>query len=132
MKPSYSVSINVKLGLLRLTLGGFFDLDTVARLAVERDEAVRRLCRPRNEHLTICDIRTQMVSSPPVTAAFQKLIGDPRFSARKLAFVLAGGLEKLQTRRTASLRDNVAYFTDVSTAEAWLFAADVLEERPIV
>ncbi len=130
MKSSYSVSIDRSRGLLRLVLGGFFDLDTVAQFAAERDDAVRRLGRAPNQHVTLCDIRTQMISAPPVTAAFQQMIGDPRFSSRRLAFVVSGALEKLQTRRTASLRDDVGYFNEVADAEAWLTEREPADVRP--
>jgi hypothetical protein len=124
MVPKYSVSTDPARGLLRLTLAGFFDLSTVALFAAERDAAVLSLRRLHDQHVTLCDIRHQMISSSDVTAAFRTMIADPRYTSRKLAFVISGALERMQTRRTATDRDNVGYFTDVASAEVWLMAGD--------
>lgn len=120
MVPAYSISIERSRALLRLTLSGFFDFDTVLRFEAERNRAVRKLGCGRNQHITLCDIREQKVSAIRISEEFRRVITDPQYSSRRLAFVVTHAVERISTRRVAD-RPNVGFFADVASAETWLF-----------
>jgi len=59
------------------------------------------------------------IQSQETVTAFQQVLGDPRQASRRLAFVVARSLARLQIRRAASERQ-ASYFTSVEEAEAWV------------
>jgi hypothetical protein len=120
MSASYTVTIDPRLGLLRITLGGFFELTDVEALETEKKAALVQLGRQRNGHLTLVDVSECKLQAQTVFGAFQSAIGDPRYMARRLAFVTGSSLVRMQVRRMTS-RDNMAFFTTIADAEAWLF-----------
>ncbi len=122
MSPSFHISIDRDRSLMRLKLSGFFDRTSVAKMVLERNAAVKRLgCAP-NMHLTFCDLSSYILSSPEIVAEFQSMVADPRYSSRRLAFVIDASLARMQVRRIAQ-RPGVGYFLSTDEAEAWLFAA---------
>lgn len=122
MQPSHHVSIEPERSLLRITVSGFFDRSSVARLVIDRNAAVQALgCAP-NQHLTLCDLSEYTLSSPEIVTEFRSMVGDPRYASRRLAFVIDGSLGRMQVRRIAQ-RADVGYFETHDDAEAWLFAA---------
>jgi hypothetical protein len=120
MQPTYSITIDPARSLLRMAVSGFFDRPTVERLVLDRNAAVDRLGCGRNRHVTLCDLTQHELSSPEIVAEFRAMVGDPRYASRRLAFIIAGALARLQIRRIAE-RADVGYFTSIAEAEAWLF-----------
>lgn len=121
MSASYSVTIDPGLGLLRITLGGFFALSDVNALEVEKKAALGRLGLPRNAHLTLIDVSDCKLQAQDVFGAFQTAVGDPRFMAHRLALVTGESPIRMQARRLLT-RDNTAFFMTAAEAETWLFA----------
>jgi hypothetical protein len=122
MGPSFHISIDRDRSLMRLKLSGFFDRSSVAKMVVERNAAVKRLgCAP-NMHVTFCDLSDYVLSSPEIVGEFQTMVADPRYSSRRLAFVIDASLARMQVRRIAK-RTDVGYFLSADEAETWLFAA---------
>lgn len=123
MEAHHAIVAEPDRDLVRITLSGFFDPSQVDRFDAARQAAYRRLrCAP-NLHLTLCDVSGMKIQSQDVVAAFTKVVADPRTRSRRLAFIIGSWLARLQTQRTAE-RPGVAYFKDVASAEAWLFAED--------
>ena len=119
MTPRMSFDVDPQRDLVRITLAGFFAPDDVARFVAARDAAHQQLrCGP-NAHATLVDMRAMQIQSQETVTAFQQLLGDPRQASRRLAFVVARSLARLQIRRAASERQ-AAYFTTVEEAEAWV------------
>lgn len=61
-----------------------------------------------------------MIQPQNVVGIFQGIIAEPRFKARRIAFVVGGSLAKMQLRRILDGRDT-RYFDDRAAAETWLF-----------
>ncbi|WP_156348101.1 hypothetical protein [Sphingomonas sp. Leaf231] len=108
--------------LVRITLTGFFTPDDVARFVAARDAAHAQLrCAP-NAHATLVDMRAMQIQSQATVEAFQRVLGDPRMASRRLAFVVARSLARLQIKRAAAERE-ASFFTAIEDAEAWVLAA---------
>lgn len=107
--------------LVHITLSGFFELEDVARFDAARTEIYGELRCARGEHLTLCDTSEMKIQSQDVVTAFGMVAADPRFTSRRLAFVVGASLARMQARRVTD-RDSVAHFNDLVSAEAWLFA----------
>ncbi|MFK3890658.1 hypothetical protein [Sphingomonas sp. NPDC079357] len=114
-----SFDVDPQRDLVRITLAGFFSPDDVARFVAARDAAHQQLrCAP-NAHATLVDMRAMQIQSQETVAAFQQVLADPRYTSRRLSFVVARSLARLQIKRAASERE-AAYFTTVEEAEAWV------------
>lgn len=128
MGGAIAIDIEPSRRLIRMTLGGFFTLDDVRRLDVERRRALSALNCGLNEHLTLCDVVACELSTPEVVAALQSVIGNPMFRSKRCAMVIRGALARLQARRAVQ-RADVAMFESHPEAEAWLLNAEVAYTR---
>ena len=119
MRAVFDVEVDVSRSLLRLRLQGFFSVADVRAFAAVRNAALQRLrCAP-NRHLTLCDARGGMLSRREVAAGFQRLLADPRYASRRLAYVADGALAKMQANRVLD-RPHLRFFDRPAEAEAWL------------
>ncbi len=122
MTPRMSFDVEPARDLVRITLTGFFTPDDVARFVAARDAAHAQLrCGP-NAHATLVDMRAMQIQSQATVEAFQRVLGDPRMASRRLAFVVARSLARLQIKRAAAERE-ASFFTAIEDAEVWVLAA---------
>lgn len=124
LTPHFSVTTDPALHLLRVIMGGFFGINDVARLAeAHRIARLQLRCAP-NQHLTLVDVSDCKLQAQEVVSAFQKMIGDPRYASRRLAFVTGSSLARMQVRRILT-RPGTGLFDDVAQAEAWLLEGNL-------
>lgn len=123
MSPaSYSIDLDPPRDLVRIRLSGFFSVDDIARFQAELLLARRRLgCGRRGGPLTINDISDMAIQSQDVVARWGAFLADPAHRSRRLAFVVASTLARMQLQRVIGRRD-ARVLTDGSEAERWLFA----------
>ncbi len=121
MKGKFTFSLDRAHGLVRIAMHGFYGVEDVAAFFEARREAHAELGLPRNTHLTLNDLRGMKVQRQEVIQAFQAGLAVPEEKARKLAIVVDAAMAKSQANRAINSADT-HYFTDVSSAEAWLFA----------
>jgi sulfite reductase beta subunit-like hemoprotein len=120
MDANFAFDVDPRRDLVRITMSGFFQPADIVRYERARELAFARLrCAP-NRHLTLCDVSAMKIQTQDVVNEFARLVADPRFVSRRMAFVTGSSLARLQTRRVAE-RDTIAYFSDLAAAEAWLF-----------
>ncbi len=120
MEPYFDIDVDVQRNLVLIRLGGFFGPETIAQFIQTRNAAHARLqCAP-NAHMTLTDVTDISIQSQDMVTSFQRLLADPTHRSRKLAFVHASTLARMQLQRAAASRD-VAYFRTAEEAEAWLF-----------
>jgi hypothetical protein len=121
MPPAYSFTIDPDRDLVRITIAGFFTTSDIQEFARGLAAAQRGLrCAP-NRHLTLVDIRAIDIQAQDSVEAFQRVVGDPATSARRLAFVVGLSLARRQIRRAAETR-SAAFFVTPEEAENWLFS----------
>lgn len=119
-RASFSITVDVPHSLVRITMSGFFEADDIAAFVKARDAAHQQLLSAPNQHVTLVDIREMQIQAQDSVAAFQRVLANPAIRSRRLAFVVARSLARLQVQRAADARDAV-YFADVAEAERWLF-----------
>lgn len=84
MQPSFSITVDVSLSLVRVTLAGFFLPADVKRFHKARREAHQLLtCRP-HEHQTIVDMREMKIQPQETVIAFQAILADPSYHGRQI------------------------------------------------
>lgn len=125
MSPaSYSIDLDPARDLVRIRMAGFFGVADIDRFQAELVSAHPRLGgRPRGGPLTINDIRGMAIQSQDVVARWGSFLADPTHRSRRLAFVVASTLARMQLQRVIGGRD-AGVFTDEAEAERWLFTEE--------
>lgn len=127
MNANFSFDVDVARDLIIIKLGGFFSQADIQAFLAEREIAHAQLrCGP-NQHVTLADVRDMKIQAQDIVAEWGNVLSGSAYRSRKLAFVQASTLARMQLKRAAAMRD-VQYFTTISDAEAWLFADDDHEE----
>lgn len=119
MQGWFAIAKEKERHLVHLTMGGFFEAATILQLRAALVEAVASLSCGPNEHVTLCDIRQMDIQSQERVEEFSKLVGSDDIRSRRLAFVVAKSLARLQAKRLTS-REGVEFFADPETALDWL------------
>jgi hypothetical protein len=123
MDATFSVVADPSRDLIRITLTGMFDESSIAGFIAARRVAHAQLrCGP-NQHLTIADTRRIAIQTQGMVQRWGGILADPAYRSRRLAFVTASSLARMQLQRAIGSR-TAQVFTDVAEAEAWLLADD--------
>ena len=125
MDPAFAIAVDPRRSLLRITLSGFFQLEDVARFAERKRFAHAELRCPPNRHVTLADVSACKIQPQTVVGAFAGLIGDPRYRARRIAFVTGSSLASMQVRRLINGAADMRLYADPELAEAWLLEPGV-------
>jgi hypothetical protein len=123
MQGSYTIEIDDQRNLARMTLKGFFNPDLLRQFVEERNARYARLSPG---HVTLADVREMQIQTQDMVDAFRRMLNDPASQSRKLAFVTASSLARMQLIRAAEARV-ARLFETVEGAEAWLMSDDAGE-----
>lgn len=123
MDAQYKVEVDPVTNIVRHYLAGFFEAEDVARYVAARDAAHKTLTCGPNEHVTLVDVRDMKIQPQDIVQAFGSVLANPRYRSRKLAFVVALSLARMQLLRAAAGR-NAKFFNNLKDAEAWLLSDD--------
>ncbi len=127
MNDNFTIEADRAYGLVRIRMSGLFTLDDVRDFYEARRRVHAELGLPKNEHLTLNDVRDLKILPQETLAAFCDMLADPDYHSRRLAFVVGPTLLRGQVARALDGRTNARCFGDVEEAEAWL-----LDETPTV
>jgi hypothetical protein len=128
MSAQFHFDVEPARDLVRITMSGFFTATDIEAFLAGRATAHRRLACAPNRHLTLNDVRGMKIQSQQAVAAFQRMLADPDYRSRRLAFVVDQTLALFQLERALANRD-ARCFATVAEAEDWLFAPRA-EDRP--
>lgn len=123
MAATHSIEVDPR-GVVRYTLAGFFDQDSLASLQAERVAKLALLETPPKQHVTLCDVSQCAIQSQEALATLRGMLAEPQWQAQRLAFVVGSALARMQVRRVAPSMPHVRWFDDVPSAEAWLMEAE--------
>jgi hypothetical protein len=126
MNTAFCFQVDPSRNLVRIVMSGLLSLDDVRNFAQGRREAHAKLRCPRNEHVTLNDIRALKIQPQPVVTAFREMLAAPEYRSRRLAFVVGRTLALNQLQRALADREGRA-FEDPVAAEAWLLRAECRE-----
>lgn len=123
MSAEYSIEVEPNRDLVRIRMGGFFELGDVEGFLEVRRVAHQALRCGRNQHVTINDIRDMKIQSQEIVDAFREMLADPAYRSRRLAFVVSATLARTQVGRALANRQ-ARIFEDFWSAESWLFSPE--------
>jgi hypothetical protein len=115
----YTIEVDTRRHLLRLTLEGFWQMDTVRAFAADEQAAAARLTCGAGEHLVLADLSGFTIQSQEVVAMCKAFINGATNSSKRLALVAGPGLARIQYKRVMG-RDHMRMFQTIAEAEAWL------------
>jgi hypothetical protein len=116
----YEITTEPARRLVRLKLTGMLTPEIVSRLYRDEHHAIQEMGCRLGEHLCIVDLTSCPLQVQMVAEAFKSEIGSTA-KARRLALYTGNALGRIQARRIARERDDVALFERREEAEAWLF-----------
>ncbi len=119
MQARFNIDVEPWVGLITITLSGFFYPEDAARYVAARNSAQTKLRTQPNEHVTLVDLRNVRIQLQDSVTLFRQTMTDPAARSRRLALVTAGGLSKLQVQRAAAGR-GASFFTCFDEARRWL------------
>ena len=119
MSERFAIDVDPSRNLVRIRMSGFFSRADIAAFLEARRVAHRRLDCPPNAHVTLNDVREMKIQSGDIVERFRAMLADPEYRSRRLAFVVAPTLARMQLERAAGARE-ARFFEDMSEAEAWL------------
>lgn len=128
MKATWHIEHDQALGLIRMTLGGFFLIEDVNRFDRDRQQAITAMKLGVRGHLALCDVSQTHLSTPEVATALQVAINAPIWRARRCAIVIRGTLNRLQAKRVVQ-RPDIGMFESRAAAEAWLLSGQWQRRR---
>lgn len=121
MDARFDIQVDPVTSLVTIDLAGFFTIEALDRFVAARALAYRQLrCGP-NQHLSLTDVREMKIQSQEIVAAFGNILADPTCASRRLAFVVASSLARMQLQRAIGERD-ARCFTDRDEAERWVLS----------
>ncbi|OQW72405.1 MAG: hypothetical protein BVN33_12985 [Proteobacteria bacterium ST_bin13] len=119
MNAFFSIQADPANDLVKIKLKGFFTPAALQEFKDQRRIVHQQLrCGP-NQHLSLADTREIAIQSQEMVAQFHAMLADPAYRSRKLAFVVASSLARMQLMRAIGSR-TAQCFTDPGEAEAWL------------
>jgi hypothetical protein len=124
MKQKFWIAADQSCGLVRIVMTGLFTLDDVRAFYEERRRAHEALGLPKNQHLTLNDVRDLKILPQDTLAAFCDMLADPDYHSRRLAFVVGTTLVRAQIMRAIGGRGAVRCFDNPADAERWLIDSD--------
>lgn len=119
MSGEFSIEIDAPRNLLRVRVWGFFSVEDVARYHAAVDEASMALGGAPSRQMMLCDATEMRIQSQDVVAAFQQVMADPKYRDRRVAFVVASSLARMQVQRVIGERTALLFEND-RDALAWL------------
>ena len=125
MADKFEIVIEPQRGLLRITMRGHWDIETVRSYKAAVLAAVGKMrtagCTP-GELVALVDIRDAGAQSQEVIAAYKDDLQGPDLVPRRLATLVTSALFKRQVERIAI--PNQRLFTDEVEALNWLLSSD--------
>lgn len=120
MAYSFEFIADARRGIVHIHLSGFFSEDAVHSIAAGMAGTLKQLSCGPNNHMTLVDVTGCQIQSQQIITAFQRLVADPTFRSRRLAFVTGSSLIKMQLRRLINDPSYAPVFGDHGSAESWL------------
>ena len=128
MNDKFSISVDRRFGIVRIAMRDFFTREDLDAFVEARRKAHEELGWPRNAHVTLNDVREMKIQAQEIVDEFQRILSDPQYRSRRLAFVAKATLARLQLERGLAGRPGTRCFEGPAEGEAWLFGE---ESQPI-
>jgi F0F1-type ATP synthase alpha subunit len=125
----HNITTDLGSGIIEVEASGFWTLTHLADFLSDLEREARRVLSTGKRHMLLCDFTRAAIQSQEVIATLQATALTMPLKSRKVALYTNGKLARLQVKRIASVRDDMAVFDDRQSALAWLLTD--FAERPL-
>ena len=120
----HSITTDLDTGIIEVEASGFWTIAHVEDFLRDLDREARRVLATGKRHLLLCNFSKSAIQPQEVISMLQRVAVSMPLKSHKVALYTEGKLARLQVKRIASVRDDMAVFDDRATALAWML------ERP--
>ena len=126
----HSITTDLDTGIIEVEASGFWTIPHVEDFLRDLDREARRVLATGKRHLLLCNFSKSAIQPQEVIAMLQRVAVSMPLKSRKVALYTEGKLARLQVKRIASVRDDMAVFDDRTTALAWILDGLAPESAP--
>ncbi|RZT56177.1 hypothetical protein EV283_0217 [Sphingomonas sp. BK036] len=116
----HSITTDLDTGIIEVEASGFWTIPHVENFLRDLDREARRVLATGKRHLLLCNFSKSAIQPQEVISMLQRVAVSMPLKSRKVALYTEGKLARLQVKRIASVRDDMAVFDDRATALAWI------------
>ena len=124
----HTITTGLATGIVEVDASGFWTIGHVEEFLRDLEREGGRVLATGKRHLLLCNFSKSAIQPQEVIAMLQRVAVSMPLKSRKVALYTEGKLARLQVKRIASVRDDMAVFDDRESALAWLQAE--VPERP--
>ncbi len=118
----HTLTTDLATGIIEVDASGFWTIEHVENFLRDPEREGRRVLATGKRHVLLCDFSKSAIQPQEVIAMLQRVAVSIPLKSRKVALYIEGKLARLQVKRIASVRDDMAVFDDRESALAWMLA----------
>ena len=116
----HTITTDLATGIIEVDASGFWTIEHVEEFLRDLDREGRRVLATGKRHMLLCNFSKSAIQPQEVIAMLQRVAVTMPLKSRKVALYTDGKLARLQVKRIASVRDDMAVFDDRASALAWM------------
>lgn len=116
----HTITTDLATGIIEVEASGFWTIAHVEDFLRDLDREGRRVLATGKRHMLLCNFSRSAIQPQEVIAMLQRVAVTMPLKSRKVALYTEGKLARLQVKRIASVRDDMAVFDDRESALAWM------------
>ncbi|SFO20321.1 hypothetical protein [Sphingomonas sp. OK281] len=116
----HSITTDLGSGIIEVEASGFWTLAHVEDFLRDLEREARSVLATGKRHMLLCNFTRAAIQPQEVIAMLQRMALTMPLRSRKVALYTNGKLARLQVKRIASVRDDMAVFDDRASALAWM------------
>jgi hypothetical protein len=118
----HSITTDLGSGIIEVEASGFWTIAHVEDFLRDLEREARRVLTTGKRHMSLCNFSKSAIQPQEVITMLQRVAVSMPLKSRRVALYTEGKLARLQVKRIASVRDDMAVFDDRETALAWMLA----------
>ncbi|MEG3159897.1 hypothetical protein U1763_05230 [Sphingomonas sp. LB2R24] len=116
----HTITTDLASGIIEVDASGFWTIEHVEGFLVDLEREARRVLATGKRHMLLCNFSKSAIQPQEVIVMLQRTALTLTLKSRKVALYTNGKLARLQVKRIASVRDDMAVFDDRESAMAWM------------
>lgn len=118
----HTIKTDLASGIIHVEASGFWTIEHIQAFLRDLEREARLVLSTGKRHMLLCDFSRAAIQPQEVITALQELALNLTLKSRKVAFYTNGKLARLQVKRIAAVRDDMAVFENRASALEWLLA----------
>ncbi|MES3101369.1 STAS/SEC14 domain-containing protein [Sphingomonas faeni] len=116
----HNITTDLGSGIIEVEASGFWTLEHVEDFLRDLEREARRVLATGKRHMLLCNFSKSAIQPQEVIAMLQRVAVSMPLKSRRVALYTEGKLARLQVKRIASVRDDMAVFDDREAALTWM------------